>query len=1306
MSPKVLLVIALAIVTVFGSLPALGQSKDQGVALAKEADELRKNAKSNDDRVKALQKYREALAVFVRVGDADREATTLNYIGWLQDDLGKYPDAIESYEKALSIRRRAKDAKREAVCLNNIGLAYVHWKQAQKGLEYYEKALEIQTRLGDTANQAIALNNMGSVYRSLAQPAKALECYEKELPLRRNTGDTAGVISCLDTIAKLYRDQRQFQKALEYFDQELQLKRNAGNVKGEGVTLYEMAKVSRDLSQYDKALEYFMKSLAIDRRLGHTKDEATTLDDIAGLQKGQRKYQEALEHYERALQLKRKDGNVKGEGLTLYRMAQVFRDLKQFDKATAYLARSLEIDRRLGDIPGEAATLEELAKLHKDQRQFDKAFECYEQVVQLKRKAGNLKGEGITLLDISRLYRDLSQFRKAMEYCEKSLRIRREANDLKGEGTTLDDKGRLHEDVSEYQQALDCYEGSLEIDRKLGDVRGEGITLNNIGQVHKKLGRHTKALEYYKKSLEIHEKRGDVVNQGIALNNMASAYRNQGQYRTALEYYEKSLPYRRKGGDAEGEAITLNDIGLVYWDLGRYQDALKYYDQSLAVKRDIAKPKGEAITLNNIGLVSDDLGQYQKALEYYEKALSTQRRLEDAHGEKITLSNIASTYNSLGQAQKALEYYRNAIDIGKRIGVPVAGSENAIAGIFMDKRDFRQAEVFLRSSGYNSNWGRYYLLQTDFSKAREYYEKVLQWAEGNRDAKLLFTAYTGLGRTSEGLEDYEKAIHYYSKAVDFVEEMRASLNPGQRTNFYEVQINGFYRSEPAHGLTRVKMKMNRSADSIASSEVIRARTFTEHLAGRSGAGIAGVPTEIRTRGPELEERIAGLRQARSKIDRQTMSDAYEQSTKEIERAEKELDAFVEQLWKTHEAYAAVKYPRPVKLKDAEVRPDEHLLMFDVVGEGVGVKLLKGKEIITTFYVKWDERDLEDHVKRFRQPFEKFDLRGFDPELGRTLFKRLVGRALYEIPEGTPVTVIPDGVLATLPFEALVMEGKVQWSEGPRGPSPAGLRFLGDAYPLSYYQSITALDLARRHAKKAPLGNRMLVVADPVFSPDDDRSQAATKASKRIVLAALPTTLMSIQQEMGIKFERLPRTAELADSLKRAYTDQADIMTGLEAQKEALFGKRLDQYRYLVFATHGYFGTDLPGLREPILAMTLVDQPEGKDGFLRMTEVMGLSLNADVVALTACQTGLGRQLRGEGTLGMGRAFQYSGARSVLMSLWSVAESSSVGLVDRFFRHLKEGKPKLDALALARKEIRAQGWDHPFFWAPFILVGEVR
>ena len=271
---------------------------------------------------------------------------------------------------------------------------------------------------------------------------------------------------------------------------------------------------------------------------------------------------------------------------------------------------------------------------------------------------------------------------------------------------------------------------------------------------------------------------------------------------------------------------------------------------------------------------------------------------------------------------------------------------------------------------------------------------------------------------------------------------------------------------------------------------------------------------------------------------------------------------------------------------------------------------------------------------------------------------------------------------------------------------SGAEFFGDRNPISYYQSITALTLARTLEKQQKPGEKTLALVDPVFSQDDPRFIKLARQEKEKLLSNLPKDiLMSMKIQEGLTWPRLPFTAQLGESLKKD-DPKTDLYEGMQAKKSVLLDKDLTPYRSVVFGTHGYFGKELPGIQEPVLVLTLLDQQKGHDGFLRLSEVLGLKLNCDVAALTACQTGLGRQISGEGTMGMGRAFQYAGAKSVLMSLWSVSEKASVNLVESFFKHLKEGKNKLEALRLARQEIRKAGYDHPFYWAPFILVGEVN
>jgi CHAT domain-containing protein len=190
------------------------------------------------------------------------------------------------------------------------------------------------------------------------------------------------------------------------------------------------------------------------------------------------------------------------------------------------------------------------------------------------------------------------------------------------------------------------------------------------------------------------------------------------------------------------------------------------------------------------------------------------------------------------------------------------------------------------------------------------------------------------------------------------------------------------------------------------------------------------------------------------------------------------------------------------------------------------------------------------------------------------------------------------------------------------------------------------------------------------------------------------------------FDRLSTTGQLAERLQHTYGHSAHVLTGLAASEPEIRQRSLKAYVALVFATHGILDGEVPYIQEPALVLSQVGvtaQDREQDGFLTLSEVMELELAADVVVLTACNTGVGKQLTGEGVLGLGWAFQYAGARHVLMSLWSVEEASTVLLAERFLTYLHQRLPPLEALRQARADVRRAGYDHPYFWAPFILVG---
>jgi len=883
------------------------------------------------------------------------------------------------------------------------------------------------------------------------------------------------------------------------------------------------------------------------------------------------------------------------------------------------------------------------------------------------------------------------------------------------EAEYLQRKARTKVDL---EQALLKYKQALTTFQKVRKSPYQWVTLHRIGSLYDRLGQLKKAMEYYEEALSITTEAidsvskirvpvigslrpdsTDLVSEGVTLtlDRIATAHSSLGQHEKALEYYEKSLRVAGKMGDAEKQTDTLNKMGMIYAECGQYQKALEHYEKSLAIMRN-ANVSNESLVLSNVAGVYSLLGQYDKALEYYVKSL----RDAEMKGTYERLANIRKNlgdlYTQIGRYDEALVNLENALRSLTSISAPTDRVKASMGGLYLYMHDLVKAEKFLTEAGDSASLGRLHLFKSDYQKAEEYYTKLLTAAEKSQKAEDIFVACMGLGKVYEGLTNYKMSEGYYDRGMKITEELRSALLPAERKNFFEAKIQGFARSEAAHGLTRVRMKLNQAAGSIDSSEVTRARSLSDKIALTGEGGVSGLPKAILEKEDQLLSRVTALKKELARTDKEKQVGRYENLSKEIKAAETDLKAFVEMLWEKHKAYAAVKYPRPVTLKESALRPDECVVMFDVSSEGVGVKLVKGRKILQTFYSDWPANELESDVRKFREPFATIELKAFDAKLGESLYKKLLARVLMDIPKGTPITIIPDGVLAVLPFEALIVSEKSNASDR--------VTYVSDQYPISYYQSITALTLARTMGEKRKKGDRLLVIADPVFQLKDERAQA----TKRTEVAGkdkdyIGNIMYAIEQAGFFKLRRLPETAVLAANLKSLYGPNTETCTDFRADKADFLkniAPRLDQYSAVVFATHGVFSTKVPGLMEPFLALTMM--PPGTDGFLKMSDVMGLKMNADIVALTACQTGLGKELSGEGIMSMGRAFQYAGARTVLMSLWSVAEKSSVQLVESFFRNLKQGKSKLESLKLAREEIRKAGYEHPFFWAPFILVGE--
>ena len=759
------------------------------------------------------------------------------------------------------------------------------------------------------------------------------------------------------------------------------------------------------------------------------------------------------------------------------------------------------------------------------------------------------------------------------------------------------------------------------------------------------------------------------------------------------------------------EGRSLGNLGTVFEALGDFAQAREYFGQSLAIFKTIGDREGEGATLNNLGAVSKDLGDYAQAREYFGQSLVIHKALSNWERERVSLGNLGDTNLEQGRFREALASYNQIND--------------------------------------SPRWGFYRLRLGEFAKAREEFLKELGRVETSRSAYLLMYRYMGLGLADEGLKNWKGSLSYFKKAVDLMETQRTQLDASARRQFFGGKMSIVKRLDAYEGLARVSLAAGNKEEGLYWAENTKARLFLEALARRESSSELKLPDNLAKREGEVNQRIMSLGKQQDAAFNAKNTELFNKLEPELAKAKAEQTAFIAELRKVQPAYAAVAYPQPLHLADIKLKPNEVLLEYEVTDSATLAWLVKDGKVVKALTIPVTREALGKQVEDYRKFFKLTaktkaeadkELARFDPKPGKALYELLFKEFRPLIQDTDQLILVPDDVLAELPFEALVTDISDPVTRPHPNPSPMGegslkqpvkllpdgvdlqaVHYLADSLSLRYAQSATALVQTRQFRRAAASkGKALLVVADPVFNLSDARLKPTTKTAQSTDLGSGQTAIRGWMAERGgIKdFARLDSTGDSAKRLADMFggMGQVDILTGFEANEDAV-KQRLEQgYRYGLFATHGILGNNTPYLQQPALVLSLVapdkkylaSEGAGSPGFLTLTEVMSLKIDSELLALTACNTGRGGKggtLLGEGVMSMGRGFQYAGVESVLMSLWSVEDNSTNLLTEKFFAYLKQGKNKLEALRQARTDLRHEGYSHPYFWAPFILVGEL-
>jgi len=814
--------------------------------------------------------------------------------------------------------------------------------------------------------------------------------------------------------------------------------------------------------------------------------------------------------------------------------------------------------------------------------------------------------------------------------------------------------------------------------RRTATQQDKSAKLRRNGDAYVKLGEMQKALDFFLQALQLQRAAGDRQGEAATLSSIGTVYDNLGETPRALDYYMQALQLQRKTGDRQGEAQTLIFIGRANegeylaseGTLGENErqkslEALNYHNQALSIFRSLGNRAGEAEALMYIGDRYYALGEYQKAITVTNQALQIKRKTGEKMGEAIALGILGGAYYELGEKQKAFDLGNQGLRLFKTTGL-LQGEEFAHFALAVGERD-----------------------RGNLAAARDHIEKALNILESLR-------------------------VRVVSQ------ELRASY-VASRQDYYEFYVDllmQLHKQRPSEGL---------NAAALQTSERARARSLLEMLREAHADVRQGADSKLVERERSLQQQLNV--KAEQQMEMLLGPHSQEEAstiTKEIDALTIELQQIQTQIRQTSPRYAALTQPQPLTVKEIQTQvldADTMLLEYSLGKDRsylwavtpdsmTTYELPKRKEIepvarqvydLLTDPKQWDVQAQRQFILEKSQQAQTAS----PPEAVTRLSQMILGPVASQLGKKR-LLVVGDGALQYIPFGVLSIQGS--------GPTNTYRPLITEHEIVSLPSASTVAVLRSELVGRKPAPKAFAVLADPVFERTDERIVARTELDSKNSPSenrGLGIEILKSAKDSGVtsaelRIPRLPGTRQEAKQIL-ALVSPAERKQAFdfEANRATATSLDLSEYRYVHFATHGFLNSRNPELSGIVLSM-FDDKGQPQDGFLRAHEIFNLKLPAELVVLSACQTGLGKEVKGEGLVGLTRGFMYAGAPRVVVSLWSVSDVATAELMTRFYRGiLKEGMKPSQALQAAQVSmLKEEKFESPFYWAAFTLQGEWR
>ncbi|MDR8391353.1 CHAT domain-containing tetratricopeptide repeat protein [Aliifodinibius sp. S!AR15-10] len=855
-----------------------------------------------------------------------------------------------------------------------------------------------------------------------------------------------------------------------------------------------------------------------------------------------------------------------------------------------------------------------------------------------------------------------SHYPAAQEQYQKALELAIQSNDSLMIAIIHDNLGGVNRALGDYPRALEHSKQALELFNNVGTDHNVAITLNNIGLVYNYLSMYDRAYDYFSRSLELSKTLDNTARLTTAYLNMGMVHYNLGNYDQALISYQKALEYVRQTGNPVKQGHLLVNLGNLYHQLGDSKKSLEYYQESLelVMAHNITSPAELSTKYKNIATRQVDLGQMEKARANYHKALEMRKKTGN-------IREIALSYLDIAQ----LERQRNALDNARKYAMrskEIADSTQ-IGDLKVD------VSVVLGS------------IQRDMGnpeKAIGYFRDAYHQGQSLSTQETL-KPLSLLAHTFDDMES-DSAIYYGNRLVETIESNRSKVGElsSLKSGFFE-GYSDFY-VDLASWVLKYHGDESRAFGLVEAS---RARSLLDELVQASQNLDQELSVETRLKKQQMLEAIETLQ---ARIDTTPDPSQNRKIQSKLRDAELEYAAFMNQIRAQNPGYKKLEYPSPISAEAATALVGDQTAILEYAFAGDELLIF----LITPGNIRVERVEIENASEKLTQLVERFRdqiLAHAQPTVLETASNKLVPYLIEpfysELAEYANLMIIPDEVLAYMPFEALRIED----------------RFLVEQFSVKYAPSMTTFSLLRDKKRQHTAHERqMLAIAGSNFG--------GTSSPLR----------------RGEAYPPLPATLAEVDSIATKFAD-ADVFREGNFSEQFVKENLSKNYRFIHLATHGIIDEDYPNLSGLALSSAPQEASGKEDGMLRSSEIYQLNINSDMVVLSACNTGLGKMVNGEGLLGLQRSFFYAGVPTVSVSLWNVYDRSTAYFMDQFYSALLTSGESEGSGWGWDSLLRWAGWDssvpfgsaapamrqaklqminhplfhHPVYWAPFVVLG---